>query len=388
MLHWLAISIAILTTTLTMCALGYYLAVLVAARVFLAGRRRSQTGFAPAVSVLKPLKGLDPGMLEAFRSHCQQQYAGPFELIFGVASEDDPAAGAVRQLAAEFPQIPIRLVICPARLGTSGKVSSLCQMLPAARHPYILINDSDILVGPHYLARVMAGFAPEDGSKPVGMVTALYRGRAHRTLGSRLEAMTILEFISGVLLSRLIEGGLSYGLGSTLAVSREALDKSGGLKPLLNELADDYQLGLRIHRAGYRVALGPEVVETAIPAYGWREYVDHQLRWMRTVRDSRPAGYAGLVFTQGLALALVNVAVCQASSLSLGLLGAGLILRLAAASVVGTAVLDDAATLPWLWLMPLRDLVAAGLWLTGLAGNTIVWRGERYRLKNGRLHPL
>ena len=139
-------------------------------------------------------------------------------------------------------------------------------------------------------------------AKPVGLVTALYRGRAHGTLASRLEALGIAtDFRPGVLLSKMIEGGMRYGLGSTLAVRREALDRIGGLLPLVDYLADDYELGARVERAGYRVALSAEVVETAIPAYGWRGFVDHQLRWARTVRDARPWGYAGLIFTHGLA---------------------------------------------------------------------------------------
>jgi ceramide glucosyltransferase len=220
------------------------------------------------------------------------------------------------------------------------------------------------------------------------LVTALYRGRAHRTLPSRLEALGIAtDFQAGVLLSRMIEGGLRYGLGSTLAVSRKALDKIGGLLPLVDHLADDYELGARVDRAGYRVALSAEVVETAIPAYSWRSFVDHQLRWARTVRDARPWGYAGLIFTQGLAWALLNVLASGLSPLSLWLLGLSFFLRLGGAMMVGAEILGDHQVLPSLWLLPLRDLVAMGIWVAGFAGNTIVWRGERFLLKDGKLEP-
>ena len=141
------------------------------------------------------------------------------------------------------------------------------------------------------------------------MVTALYRGRAHGTLASRLEALGIAtDFMAGVLLSKMIEGGLHYGLGSTLAVSREALEKIGGLVALVDHLADDYELGARVAQAGYRVALSAEVVETGVPAYGWRGFVDHQLRWARTVRDARPGGYVGLMLTHGLGLGAAECA--------------------------------------------------------------------------------
>jgi len=223
----------------------------------------------------------------------------------------------------------------------------------------------------------------------VGLVTALYRGLAHGTLPSRLEALGIAtDFQAGVLLSKWIESGLSYGLGSTLAISREALDQIGGLLPLVDHLADDYELGARVAAAGYRVALSAEVVETAVPAYGWRGFLNHQIRWARTVRDARPWGYAGLVFTHGLGWALVNVLASGLSPPSLWLLGLSFFLRLALAMTVGAEVLADRQVLPNLWLLPLRDLVAMGVWVAGFAGNTIVWRGERFTLKDGKLQGV
>jgi ceramide glucosyltransferase len=422
MQHALAQSVAIFTTGMAVAGMGYYLAAMVAARVFLAARRAPLAAFAPGVSVLKSLKGLDPGMIDAFRSHCIQSYTGEFELLFGVSSLSDPAAAAVEQLIAEFPERAIRLIECPLRLGTNGKVSTLVQLAAHARHNFLLINDSDLTVSPRYLERVMACFAPEAASsgakahtdfaassarlkscpdteqnsaacpitpQKVGLVTALYRGRAHGTLPSKLEALGIAtDFQAGVLLSMWLEGGLHYGLGSTLAVSREALDRIGGLQVLVDHLADDYELGARVDKAGYRVALSAEVVETNIAAYGWRGFLDHQLRWARTVRDARPWGYVGLVFTHGLGWALLNVLASGVSPLSLLLLGLSFFLRLALAMTVGAEVLGDRQVLPSLWLLPLRDLVAVGVWVAGFAGNTIVWRGERFTLKGGKLHQV
>jgi ceramide glucosyltransferase len=389
--HAFAQSVEILTTVLAVAGMGYFVAALVAACAYIASRRAPLQAFAPGVSILKSLKGLDPGMIDAFRSHCRQSYAGEFELLFGVSSLADPAAVAVEELKREFPQRSIRLIECPARLGSNGKVGTLVQLVPHARHDFLLINDSDITVSPRYLERVMACFAPAHGENgkaqsPVGLVTALYRGRAHGTLPSRFEALGIATDLQpGILLSKMIEGGLHYGLGSTLAVSREALDKIGGLLPLVDHLADDYELGVRVSQAGYRVALSPEVVETAIPAYGWRGFLDHQLRWARTIRCARPWGYAGLIFTHGLGWALLNVLASGLSPVSLGLLGMSLLLRLTLAMTVGAEVLGDRQVLPSLWLLPLRDLVAMGVWVAGFAGNTIVWRGERFALKDGKL---
>jgi ceramide glucosyltransferase len=383
--HALALAVEVATTVLAVAGIGYYAAALVAARLFVAARRAPLARFAPGVSILKSLKGLDPGMLDAFRSHCRQSYSGEFELLFGVSGLDDPAADAVSRLRSEFPEQAIQLIVCPERLGTNGKVSTLAQLVPHARHDFLLINDSDISVGPHYLERVMASFA----AQPVGLVTTLYRGRARGTLASRLEALGIAtDFQAGVLLSRMIEGGLSYGLGSTLAVRRAALDKIGGMASLADHLADDYELGARVARAGYRVILSSEVVETATPAYGWRGFAEHQLRWSRTVRDARPWGYAGLVFTHGLGWALANVLASGLSPLSLWLLGLSFFLRMALAMAVGAEVLGDHQVLPNLWLLPLRDLVAMGMWVAGFAGNTIVWRGERFMVKKGKLSKV
>ena len=387
--HALAQAVEIVSTALTVAGMGYFLASIVAARVFLHERAEPQSDFAPGVSILKSLKGLDPGMLDAFRSHCRQNYTGEFELLLGVASLSDPAAAAVKELQAEFPDHAIRLVECPRQLGTNGKVSTLAQLTTNAQYDFLLINDSDITVSPRYLERVMCRFAPasRDANQPtVGMVTALYRGKAHDTLPSRLEALGIAtEFMPGVLVSKMIEGGLHYGLGSTLAVRREALEKAGGLLPIVDHLADDYELGARIAHAGYRVEVSSEVVETSVPAYGWRGFFDHQLRWLRTVRCSRPAGYAGLIVTHGLGWALLNVLASGLSPVSFWLLGLSFFLRLAQAMTIGAAVLGDHEVLANLWLLPLRDVISMGLWVAGFVGDTIVWRGERFALKDGRL---
>ena len=382
-----------LTTVLAVAGMGYFLVAIVAARVFLISRRAPLAAFAPGVSILKSLKGLDPGMLDAFRSHCHQNYLGEFEILFGVSSLDDPAVPAVHQLQSEFPNQMIRLIECPARLGANGKVSTLAQLALHTRYEFLLVNDSDITVSPHYLERVMAHFAPHRShdqinkpSKPVGLVTALYRGRMHGTLGSRFESLGIAtDFMPSVLVARMIEGGLRYGLGSTLAVSREALEKIGGFEALVDYLADDYELGERIYKAGFRIALSSEVVETSVPAYTWSGFCDHQLRWLRTVRDARPGGYAGLLFTYGFTLALINVIASGLSPISLWILALSFFLRLSLAMTVGAEVLADHQVLPNLWLLPLRDLVATALWIAGFSGNTIVWRGESFTVKQGKL---
>jgi ceramide glucosyltransferase len=385
----LAIAIEAITTLLAVCGLGYSVLALWSARDF-AHRRRGQGGSLP-VSILKPVKGVDARMYAGFVSHCTQQYAGEFEILFGVSDLADPAAAVIHRLQAEFPEHDIRLIECTKRLGTSGKVSNLAQMLPHARHSHYIVNDSDILVGPQYLAHIMAEFAPQSDGKHVGMVTAPYIGRsseraAERTLWSKLESLGIsTDFFSGVLTARKIESGIHFGLGSTLAFSRPALESIGGLEPLLEYLADDYELGVRISRAGYRVVLANEVVETAVPKYTLGGFWDHQMRWMRSTRDSRKAGYAGLVCTYALPWAILNCIASGFALWSFTLLSLIAVARVAVALSIGVGILRDAQVLRDLWLLPVRDFVSLLQWAWSYANNIVVWRGEQFRLKDGRI---
>ena len=379
--------IAIVFTLLTLAALVYSILVFRAARAYMRSLRVPLPDFYPAVSILKPVKGVDPEMYEAFASHCRQNYPGEFEILFGASRMDDPAVALVEQLQREFPQQQIRLLICPEVLGANGKVSNLVQMVPEARYDHLLINDSDIRVTHHYLRHVMPAFAlPSDTGKKVGMVTALYRGHAHNTLCSRLEALGIsTDFMPGALTARWMEKGLRFGLGSTLAVTREALDAIGGLLPLVDHLADDYELGARIFHAGYRVEVAREVVETFVPAYSFSQFLAHQLRWARGVRDARPLCYLGLLLTFGLPWAIANVVASAASLDSIALLSVMLCVRFAMALSIGVGVLGDRATLHDLWLLPVRDIVALVVWFWSFADDAVVWRGERFHVRGGKL---
>jgi len=378
--------IAAITTVLTLAGFGFYILAIWSARAFLR-RRRFPAGFAPGLSILKPLRGVDPGMYEAFASHCRQQYAGEYEILFGVSSLDDPAAELVQRLKAEFPERSIRLLVCPEVLGPNGKVSNVAQLVLQARHDYLVINDSDIRVGPHYLTHVMAPFVDVNG-RPVGLVTALYRGRAHGSLSSKLEALGLAtDFAPAVLTARYLERGLHFGLGSTLAVSRSALNSIGGMVTVVDYIADDYQLGAHVDRGGYRVELCDEVVETSVPAYRLREFLDHQLRWMRTVRDSRPAGYFGSVCSNLLGWATLNVIACGGSLPSIALFSLALLFRVSLALGVGVGILGDGQVLRDLWLILPRDLLALGLWAWSYASDTVTWRGEQFFVRRGRLVP-
>jgi ceramide glucosyltransferase len=260
-------------------------------------------------------------------------------------------------------------------------------MLPHAKHEHFIINDSDISVTPTYLAGVLRSFA----DARVGMVTAPYLGRTgagkqEATVWAKLEALGIpTDFLPGVLTARTLEGGIRFGMGSTLACTKAAMAASGGLKPLIEYLADDYEMGIRIARAGYRVELCGETVETTVPAYSLREFWHHQMRWARSTRDSRKVGYLGLGLTYAVPWALLTVVSSGVAVWSLELLGLALLTRVAVALTVGVGVLRDGQVLRDLWLLPMRDCFGLLIWAWSFAGVTVVWQAEVFHLKDGRI---
>ena len=392
-LHWgsvpdLSTTVALVPGLLAASGVLFSALALWSARAFARGSRKPplEHPTPPPISILKPIKGEDPGMLEALRTHCTQDYPAELELLCAVSSLADPAVPGLRALAAEFPAMRIEVVETPLVLGTNGKISNLAQLAPHARYELLLIADADIAVGRRYLRRITAPFTEAD----IGLVTAPYRGRAHPqarpTLGSRLEALAIAtDFAPGVLTSRFLDRGVRFALGSTLLVSRTALAAAGGLEALTSVLADDYALGQNVLRAGYRIVLSPEVVSTTVPAYTLRGFWAHQLRWARTVRDVRPASYLGLVLTHPLPWALLYAAAAGVSLLSLVVVLLALLSRVAVACMVGYGVLGDRRVLRDLPLLPLRDCFGLALWAWSYADNTIEWRGEQFRVQKGRL---
>jgi ceramide glucosyltransferase len=262
------------------------------------------------------------------------------------------------------------------------KVSNLAQMVIAARYDHFVVNDSDIRVEPDYLARVIAPLAEER----IGLVTCLYRGIAGPTLGSRLEALGIgSDFCPSVLVAWQLEGGIRFGLGSTLTFRRSELEKIGGFLSFVDYLADDYEIGKRIADQGFTVAISNVVVETFLPAYRLPDFLAHQLRWARGVRDARPGGYFGLAFTFGILWSLLALLASRGALWAYAAFAVVLGLRIAVALFVGGSILRDPQALEFAWLIPLRDLFAVGVWIVSLTGHTVTWRGDRFRLKDGKL---
>jgi ceramide glucosyltransferase len=329
--------------------------------------RARGTAVAPGpVSILKPVRGMDPAFREAIRSHTHLH--GEYEFLCGVSDLRDPAVAALR----EFPQV--RVIECPT-LAPNGKVGVLIDLAAAARHPILVVNDSDIRVEPDYLERVTWPLADPE----VGLVTCLYRPVAD-TFAARFEGLGIsTDFAPSALVARLL-GVDEFAMGSTLAFRRADLDRIGGFAAIADYLADDYQLGHRIHALGLKCVLSDVIVETHLGG-GWKQVWAHQVRWARTIRVSKPGGYLGLPLTNATVWALV-AAVFGRWELAATLLAA----RFAMAFAAGWMALRSRDFLRLYWLVPVRDLFGFAVWGLGLFGNTVVWRDRKLSLdKAGRI---
>ncbi|MBV9087092.1 MAG: bacteriohopanetetrol glucosamine biosynthesis glycosyltransferase HpnI [Acidobacteriaceae bacterium] len=355
-----------------LCGLTYNAFCTVAALSF---PRQRTSDFTPPVTVLKPLRGADPHAYDCLRSHCVQDYPA-YEVLFGVADSNDPAIPTVERLSREFPNI--RLLVFPEAREPNRKVGTLARMLASTRYDHLVISDSDILVTPDYLRTVISPLS----DPAVGLVTSLYRGLPGRTIWSQLEALGIVDFAAGVLLA--YRGKFHYGFGSTLALSRQTLDAIGGLAQFADYLADDYQLATAVARSGKKVTLAPRAVATVLPDYSFAQFWSHQLRWARTIRDAKPAGYLGLLLTLGIVWSIVALVASRGALWAWALLIANTLLRILTTSSTAK-VLEDDRRLSHLLLLPVRVLFEPIIWAASWLGNTITWRGETFRLRRGKL---
>jgi ceramide glucosyltransferase len=339
--------------------------------------------YTPGVSVLKPVRGIDFGSWENFASFCRQDYPD-YEILFAANDNADPAVPLIQRLKADFPERRIRLFVGAEQLGANRKVNNLARLAQEAQHEILVLSDGDVRVGPNYLREVVAPFADEG----TGAVTCFYRAIAEKNLGAELEAIgAASDFFAGVLMANGMEG-MSFALGASIATTKRWLGKIGGFAAFADMLADDYELGHRIAKAGGRVVLSREVVWTMYPAQTARGFWDHQLRWARTVRLCRPASYFGLLFTHGLPWALLAAIVAPANWIGAAYLLAYLVLRLMMAWAVGVWGVRDAVLRRKFWLIPLRDVLNFGVWLASFASNRITWGGDDYVLRKGRMIPL
>ena len=364
-------------------SLLYYLAVLFSAWRYFRRPFHPDSAFAPPVSILKPVRGLDRDAYENFASFCNLNYP-EYEILFGVSDSDDPVIPVIQKLMDDYPKRNIRLLVGSSCKGWNSKVRKLCRLSQEARHPILVISDSDIRVRPDYLKAVVSPFR----NRRVGAVTCMYHMQAEARLGSEIEAIGLTsDFLAGVLVARQMEG-VKFALGATIAVSAQRLKEIGGFEGIADCFSDDFELGRRIVDHGYDVELIPYTVATVSPSQGAVEAVKHQLRWAVGVTNSRPWGQLGRLLTQALPWVVAATLVQHSWEGTTGFLGAYLALRLAVAWTVGVWGLKDPLLRRKLWLVPAWDALAFFILAASFFTRRIEWRGAEFYVRKGRLSPV
>lgn len=379
---------------LTFCAAAYYLGVCVAAGSFLRARARSRSSKPlpdeelPAISILKPVAGTDPGFYENIRSHALLDYPN-FEILFAVSGHSDSALASISRLASEFPHLRIEAFVFEGSGAGNHKAQRLERLQQEARFDFFLVNDSDIRVEPNYLREIVAPFLDRTAGSRVGVVTCPYHARPGTTLASVAEALTIsAEFQGQVLLTRLVRQ-VDFALGGTMLFRRGDLNRIGGFGALVPYLADDYQLGNRIQKLGLDLVISTHPVEIALGDDGWREVWRRQLRWSKTIRACRPGGHFGLLFTQASLWSLLCLGVAAASGSS-GIFvvvpAAALLLRPFAAWLVGSRCLDSPTVARRLYAIVLADALSFAAWCASFFTHRVFWRNRWLEIgRDGRI---
>ena len=336
----------------------------------------------PGVSILKPLRGAEPGLYDNLASFCDQDYPGPVQIVFGVQDPRDPAVVVVERLMTAHGNADLELCHTDPQRGPNRKVANLMGMEPCIRHPIVVVADSDIAVPRDYLSQTVDAL----GRRGVGLVTYLYHGDARVGLWARLASMAIdYHFLPNVLV------GLALGLarpcfGATIALKRETLAAIGGFDAFITHLADDNAIGEAVRRAGMAVAIPPLIVRHTCTERSASELLHHELRWARTLRAASPVGYTGLVITHPLPFAVLGALLSRNALLGGAVVAAALACRLFLQwQVDHTLGLRSKSG----WLGPARDLLAFGVHFASLFVRRVRWRGHRYRVSaDGTLIPL
>jgi ceramide glucosyltransferase len=373
--HWLAT----FGTGLAVAATGYAIAAWLASRARRAPRG-SRPPAAPPTTIVIPLCGSDPELYQSLRTFCAQACEN-LQIVCGVRDPNDPALEAVRRLQREFPLLDLEIVVNPAQHGTSAKVSNLINMMPVARHDYLVIADGDVRVPQDYLQRVVAPLSDEG----VGIVTCLYRGCPRPGLWSMLGSLFINEwFVPSARVAALL-GSRAFAFGVTIALRRVALQRIGGFAALADQLPDDYRLGELTRRIGLRTVLSEVEVETSVDETSLGELVRHELRWLRTIRTVRPLGYALAGVTFGLPVTILASVLAGGSPATLAMTAITAFARL----MLSSAPRRTRSIMAQLWLVALNDLLVFALWCWSFTSRRVHWRQAHYRVaRDGTAHPV
>ena len=336
----------------------------------------------PPVSILKPVCGLDREIYENFASFCRLDYP-EYEILFGVTDENDPVISVVEDLQRAFPGRAIRLLVGAPLLGTSPKMNLLCRLVREAKYDLLVINDSDVRVEADYLRNSAAPFR----DPKVGVVTALFRSITEGDFASDLDAVGVPSDSSASALVAERFGGMDFALGWTMATTKQRLEEIGGFEAMADHHSDDFTLGNRIARNGYRIALMRKPIWMVFPKERLSQFLRHELRWSTMLRNIRPVGYLGLAMTFGLPWAVLAAVVSHSFAGATAYLLAYSVLRLMMAWTIGVWGLGDPVVRRKIWLVPIRDAVNFFVWLAGFFFRKVQWRGKEYRVKGSYLIP-
>jgi len=329
----------------------------------------------PAVTLLKPLHFDEPGLEENLRTFCRQDYAAPVQIVFGVQDPLDPAIAIAQRILNDHPHIDGRVVIDSRLHGANLKVSNIVNMMPHATHDVLVLSDSDISVAQDYLSRVVESLS-EDG---VGAVTCFYVGKPMSGFWSQVSAMGIdYHFLANVIF------GLKAGLatpcfGSTIALHRHVLKEIGGFEAFLGYLADDYEIGRAVSETGRKVAIPHFAVAHVCAEASGQQWLDHELRWARTIRTLNRTGHFGSLITHPLPMAVIATAFLGFSTTALMSLTLVLSARLFLKLRMDRAFVTDAFAGP-VWLLPLRDMLSFVAYIGSFFGAEVSWRGTRFKV--------
>ncbi len=367
-----------------LCSVGYLFFAIFAVELFNLKRKKATTSTEvhPPVTILKPVYGLDPEMLDNLRSFCQQDYP-EYQIIFGLHDKNDRAIPLIEKVIKEFKNVDISYIVNSKNHGTNHKVSNLINMYPTAKHDYLLIADSDMRVPNNYLANVMSAFSDSD----VGAVTCLYSGSARGKIASSLNAMFINEwFLPSVLISKILQP-IKYCLGATMIVRRNLLEEIGGFKALSNYLADDYMLGKMVSDLGHKIHLTNFVVENIVEEASIKDLITHELRWARTLRRVEPLGYAFTFLTDTLVVSSITAFTIYLGTSHLLLSLSPILLVLMARVILHLRIkkITGSKSAGSIWLIPLRDILSFCIRVISFTGNSIQWRNNSFNVDQAGL---
>ena len=366
---------------LALAPLSYYVTAIIAAvRFFWRERAKQLPTFTPPVSLLKPVRGVDFGSYENFASFCVQNYP-EYEILFCVNEMSDAAVPVIEKVMKDFPERRIRILSNAPQIGSNRKINNLALLAREAKYEILLQTDGDVRVAPNYIRELVAPFA----DPAVGVASCFYLAVAQNSFWAELEAVgTASDFFAGALIAEWKEG-ITFALGASVGTTKSWLTKIGDYEAIANLLADDYELGNRVHRAGGKVLLCREPVWTMYPAQGAKGFWDHQVRWARTVRLCRPASFVGLLFTQGCRGCCWLRRWLLLHGWQLPIFSLTSLLRFLMAWVVGIWGINDDVLRRRFWLIPVRDLLSFAVWLAGFASNRVTWGGLEYVMKDGKM---